>query len=192
MREAQDAQLASEVKITEATQLLRVHQAESESSMARAEESQLKCSQATFLCAALQERVTELEAKVKKLKSARKYRVHPNSPSPSRPTGSTCTGMFAPDLYCLVCLYIRASSDLETVAHDPGPRDPDSFYMTVPASMPCLLDLPLPPSSPSNDSSLYLSHQECSTVPLAFANPGSCCPTNLGMPAPISPGLACS
>ena len=98
VRDAQDAQRASEVKLTEATQLLRVHQAESESSMARTEESEFKCSQATLLCAALRERVTELEAKVKKLKSARKYRVHSNSPSPCRPTG-TCTGMFAPDLH---------------------------------------------------------------------------------------------
>jgi hypothetical protein len=100
MREAQDAQYASEVKFTEATQLLRVHQAELESSKARAEESQFKCSQATFLCVALRERVTELEAEVKTLKSAKKYRAHSDSRS-HRPTG-TCTGMLAPDLRCLV------------------------------------------------------------------------------------------
>ena len=186
VREAQDAQYASEVKFTEATQLVRVHQAESEPSMARAEESQLKCSQVTFLCAALRERVTGLEAKVKKLKSSRKYRANSNSRSRS-PTG-TCTGMLALDLRCLVCLYIRALSDLEGVAHNSGIQDFDSFYMTVPSSMPRLLDLPLPPSSsPFNDSSLYLSHHEFSTVPLAAVDSGSCCPTYTGILAPILP-----
>jgi hypothetical protein len=185
VREAQDAQYASEVKFAEATQLLRVHQAESESSMARAEESEFKSSQATLLCTALRERVTELEAKVKKLKSAREYRAHSNSRS-RRPTG-TCTGMLAPDLRRLVCLYIRALSDLEAVAHDPGIREFDSIYMTVPSSMPRLLDLPLPPSSPSNDSSLYLSHKDCPTIPLASADPGSCYPRNTGILAPILP-----
>ena len=151
VREAQEAQYASEVKFTEATQLLRVHQTESESSTARAEESELKCSRVTFLCTALQERVAELEAEVKKLKSARKYRAHSNSRS-RRPTG-TRTGMLVPDLRCLVCLYIRALSDLKAVAHDPGILEFDSIFMTVPPSMSRLLDLPLPPSSPSNDSS---------------------------------------
>jgi hypothetical protein len=186
VREAQDAQYASEVKLTEATQLLRVHQTESESSMARAEESQLKCSQVTFLCSALRERVTELEAKVKKLKSAREYRAH--SDSRSRRLPGTSTGMHAPDLRCLVFLYIRVLSDLEAVAHDPGILEFDSIYMTVSPSMPRLLDLPLPPSSsPSDDNSLYLSHHECSTIPLASADPGSCCPTNTGMLVPILP-----
>jgi hypothetical protein len=186
VREAQDAQHASEVKFTEATELLRVHRSESESSMARAEESQFRWSQVTFLCAALRERVTELESKVKKLKSARKHRAHSNSHS-HRLTG-TCTGMRALDLRCLVCLYIRALSDLEAVAHDPGLREFSSIHMTVPPSMPRLLDLPLPPSSsPSNDSSLYLSNQECSTIPLASGDSGSCCPTNTGILAPILP-----
>jgi hypothetical protein len=183
VREAQDARCASEVKFTEADQLLRLYQAESESSMARAEESR---SQATFLCASLRERVTELEAEVKKLKSARKYRAQSNSRS-RRPT-STSTGMLAPDSRCFVFLYIRALSDLEAVGHEPGIRESDSIYMTVPPSMPRLLDLPLPPSSsPSNDSSLYLSHQEYSTIPPASADSGSCCPTNTGMLAPILP-----
>jgi hypothetical protein len=186
VREAQDAQYASEIKFTEATQLVRVHQAESESSMARAEDSELKCSQVTLLCAALRERVTELEAEVKKLKSAREYRAHSNSRS-RRPT-RTCIGMLTPDLRCLACLYIRAPSDLEAVAHDPGILEFDSIYMIVPPSMPRLLDLPLPPSSsPSNDSSLYLSHQESSTIPLAPADSGSRCPTNPGMLEPILP-----
>jgi hypothetical protein len=186
VREAQDAQHASEVKFTEATELLRVHRAESESSIARAEESQFNYSQVTFLCAALRERVTELEAKVKKLKSGRKYRAQSNSRS-RRPT-STCTGMLALDLRCLVCLYIPALSDLEAVAHDPGIREFDSIYMTVPPSMPRLLDLPLPPSSsPSNDSSLYLSNQECPTIPFASADSGSCRPIDIGILARILP-----
>lgn len=96
VREAQDAQHASEVKFTEASQLLRVHQAESESLVARAEESQFKCSQTTLLCTALQERVTELEAKVKKLKSTREYRTYSNSRS--HHSTVTSTGMAAPNL----------------------------------------------------------------------------------------------
>jgi hypothetical protein len=62
---------------------------------------------------------------------------------------------------------LQALSDLEAVAHDPGIRDFDTIYMTVPPSMPRLLDLPFPPSS------------------------SPCCPTNTGMLAPILP-LACS
>jgi hypothetical protein len=179
VREARDAQHASEVKSTEATQLLRARQAESESSMARAEESQFKCSQVTLLCAALRERVAELEARIKKLKSARKHRAHSNSHLP-RSTG-VCKGKLVVDVRCLVCLYIWALSDLDSegIAHDP---EFDSIYMTVPPSMPRLLDLPLPPSSsPSNDSSLFLSYQGCSTIPPACADSGSCCPIDAGM-----------
>jgi hypothetical protein len=59
---------------------------------------------------------------------------------------------------------LQALSDLEAVAHDPGIRDFDTIYMmTVPPSMPRLLDLPFPPSS------------------------SPCCPTNTGMLAPILP-----
>ena len=73
LREAQDARHASEVQFVEVEQLLRVRQAESESSATRAEESEFKCSQVSFLCAALQERVTELEDQAEKLKSAKKH-----------------------------------------------------------------------------------------------------------------------
>ena len=73
LREAQDAQHDSEVKFATADQLLRLRQAESELSLARAEESELKCSQAKFLCVALQERVTELEEQVERMKSAPKH-----------------------------------------------------------------------------------------------------------------------
>jgi hypothetical protein len=190
VREAQDAWYASEVKLTEATKLLRVYQAESESSMTRADESELKYSQVTFICAALRERVTELEAKVKKLKSARTYRTHSNSRS-RRPTGAR-TGIPAPDLRRLFCLYVRALSDLEAVARGPEIQDSDSIYMTVPPSMPRLLDLSLPPSSPSDDNSLYSNYQGCCAKPLTSTHSGSCCPTDPGMLSLIYPGLACS
>lgn len=82
LREAQDARHASKVELDEMAQLLRQHQVESESSTAMAEASQLKCSQATLLSAALQERVTELEAQVKTLKDTQKHpatrAVHPD------------------------------------------------------------------------------------------------------------------
>ena len=119
VQEARDAQHATEVKFSEATQLVRVHQAESESSMARAEESQLKCSQVTFLCAALQERVTELEAKVKKLKSSRKYRA--NSNSRSRSLTDTRTGMLALIYVSRMLIYLGTIRSRSSCTR---PRDP--------------------------------------------------------------------
>jgi hypothetical protein len=80
---------------------------ESESSTARANESQFKCSQyKSHLYAQL--RITDLETKVKKLMSARKYRCILQCSH--RPAGT--------------CMYIRALSDIEAVAHDPGIPDP--------------------------------------------------------------------
>ena len=91
LREAQDARQASKAELDEMAQLVRQHQTESESSMAMVEVSQFKCSQATLLCSALQERVTELEAQVKTLKSTQKYpetrAVRPN-PLSLRPTAT--------------------------------------------------------------------------------------------------------
>jgi hypothetical protein len=66
LREAQDARRASMTKLAEVIELLRVSQAESESSMTSAEESRFTCPQVKCLCATLQERVTELEAEIKK------------------------------------------------------------------------------------------------------------------------------
>ena len=78
-----------------------------------------------------------------------------------------------------ILIFPGTLSDLEAVEHDPEIREPDSIYMTVPPSMPRLLDLPLPPSSsPSKDSSLYLSNQESSALPLAPVYPGSRFPTD--------------
>ena len=112
-------------------------------------------------------------ARIKKLKSARKYRAHSNSRS-CRLTGKR-RSMLTPDLRCHVFFYIRAPSDQEAVAHDPEVREFDSIYMTVPTSTPRLLDLPLPPSSsPSDDSSLYLGHQECYTIPLVSSESDLC------------------
>jgi hypothetical protein len=166
LREAQHAQHVSEVELAEAVQLLRLRQAESESSMARAEAPEFKCSQTTFLCAALQVRVTELEDQVKNLKNSQKCpaiaAAHTNSHS-FCPT-AIYTGMHAPDLPRLGCSCIP-------VPLDPGIRDSESVYMTVPSSMPRLFDLSLPPSSlPTSDGSLYLSYPNCSAIPLAYSN----------------------
>jgi hypothetical protein len=134
--------------------------------MARAEASEFKCSQTTFLCAALQVRVTELEDQVKNLKNSQKCpaiaAAHTNSHS-FCPT-AIYTGMHAPDLPRLGCSCIP-------VPLDPGIRDSESVYMTVPSSMPRLFDLSLPPSSlPTSDGSLYLSYPNCSAIPLAYSN----------------------
>ena len=108
LREAQDARHASEAKFAEVDQLLRVRQAESESSATRAEESEFKCSQVSFLCAALQERVTELEDQVEKLKSAKK---HPARTAARTKSHSLCptdshTGTRVPDSYSVWHTYV--------------------------------------------------------------------------------------
>ena len=91
LREAQDARRSTMTELVEVIELLRVSQAESE-------ESQFRCSQVMFLCAALQDRVTELEAKVKKLKTT-----PVRTDSESRcPTG-TDTGMCAHPIYTPFC-----------------------------------------------------------------------------------------
>ena len=167
LREVQDAQHANEVKFTEADQLLRLRQAESESSTARAEESELKCSQARLLCAALQERVTELEEQVVKLKSAPKHIAITEAHTKSR---SLCpavshTGTNAPTLRGRECSCISLPLDPEGTTHNPDIQDSasDSIYMTVSPSVPRLLDLSLPPSLPSSDS-FYSIHQKCSAT----------------------------
>jgi hypothetical protein len=178
--EAQDTQQASKVELDEMAQLLRQRQAESESSMARAEESQFKCAQVTLLCAALQERVTELEAQVKILKSTQKHparrAVHTNSRSPC----PTATGTQASYLCRLGCSYIPVLSDPEATTRHPDKQDSDSIYMTVKPSMPRPLDLSLP----SSDSSLYLCHQKCSATPPVCVSP-QFCPIDTGTLAPI-------
>ena len=66
LREEQGARCTSMIELLEVVELLHLSQTESESLKEEAEQSQFRCSQLTFLCAALRERVTELEAKVKK------------------------------------------------------------------------------------------------------------------------------
>src|SRR5260370_21350600 len=66
LREAQVAHRSSLTELAEVIDLLHASQAESESSIVKAEASEFRCSQARFLCAALQERVTDLEAEIKK------------------------------------------------------------------------------------------------------------------------------
>jgi hypothetical protein len=185
LRKAQDARHASKVELDEVAQLLRQHQAESESSMARAEASQFKFSQATLLCAALQERVTELEAQVKTLSSTQKYPATRAAHTNSRSIRPTATCMRASDTCRFVCSYIPVLSDLEATTRDPDKRDSDSIFMTVSPSMSRHLDLSSPPLSlPSRDSSYYLSPQKCSATPPACASP-QFCPIDTGMLAPI-------
>jgi hypothetical protein len=180
LREAQDAQQAGEAELVEVVQPLHLRQAESESSMARAEALEFKCSQVKFLCAALQERVTGLELQVKNLKSTQKcsaiIAAHTNSRSIC-PT-DTCTGRDAPDLPCLVCSYTP-------VPLDPGIQDSGSIYMAVLSSMPRLLDSSLPPSLPPGDSSLYLSYPKCPAILSACADSHSLCSTDTGTLAPV-------
>jgi hypothetical protein len=103
--EAQDARRSSLTELAEVMKLLRVSQAEWE-------ESQFRCSQVTFLCTALQDRVTELEAKFKKRKK--------------RPTripvhiADTGTGMFAQPIYAVLYAHecSQAPSDVEAISHE--------------------------------------------------------------------------
>ena len=105
LREAQDARRSNMTELAEVIELLRVSQAKSEV-------SQFRCSQVTFLCAALQERVAGLEAKVKKSKTSTSIMagyfnlkdpaitpVHANSER--CPTG-TGTGMCAHPIYAVL------------------------------------------------------------------------------------------
>jgi hypothetical protein len=168
LREAQVARRSSLTELAEVIDLLRASQAESESSLVKAEASEFRCSQARFLCAALQERVTELEAEIKKLKCPAITPVDSPSFCPS-PT-DTGTGMCArPNLRRPVCscIIFQAPLDMEPMA-----RNFDSIYMTVPSGLPCLLESSLPPSSPSRSSSRY------STILSTRADSRLSCPTN--------------
>ena len=95
LREAQDARRSGMTELAEVIGLLRVSQAEWE-------ESQFRCSQVTFLCAALQERVTELEANVKMLKYPAITPVHTHSESRSCHLTGTGTGTCAHPSYAVL------------------------------------------------------------------------------------------
>jgi hypothetical protein len=94
LRDAQDARRSSTTDLAEVIELLRVSQAEWE-------ESQFGCSQVRFFCAALQERVTELEAEVERSKKCPAVIPADTEPeSPCCPTG-TSTGMCAYLIYAV-------------------------------------------------------------------------------------------
>jgi chromosome segregation ATPase len=79
LRKTQDARRDARIRFAQALELLSLRRADFEWSIAEAKASQFKCSQVTFLSAALQERVTELEAEVKTLKT------NPTGPGRSMP-----------------------------------------------------------------------------------------------------------
>jgi hypothetical protein len=182
LREAQDARRSNLTELAEVTELLRVSQAEWE-------ESQFRCSQVTFLCAALQERETELEAKVKKLKGPAITPIHTGSESrPCCPTGTgTGTGMCARPIYTPSCklMYFQAPSNVEAITDELKLQDSDSIYMTIPPLLPWILDFSLPTSSSpftSSSSSLYLSPQKRSVISPTRADihSHSFCPADTG------------
>src|SRR5258708_39179506 len=114
--------------------------------MLKAEASEFRCTKARFLCVALQERVTELEAEIKKLKCPAITPVPARSFCPS-PT-DTGTGMCArPNLRRLVCSYIffQAPLDMDSMA-----GIFDSFFLLAPSGLLTFLKSSLQPSSPSS------------------------------------------
>ncbi len=105
LREAQDARRAGMTKLAEVVELVRESQAESESWMAEAEKLRFRYSQVTFLCAALQERVTELEGQVKKLRYPATRPIHTDSARPCCPT-DTGTGMCVRPIYAVLHAHV--------------------------------------------------------------------------------------
>jgi hypothetical protein len=71
LEEVQDARRTGRIKFIEAIELLRLRSADAESLRVEAEETRFRCSQVTLLSAALRDRVTDLEAELRTLKSAR-------------------------------------------------------------------------------------------------------------------------
>jgi hypothetical protein len=71
LEEVQDARRTGSIKFFEAIELLRLRSADAESLKVEAEDTRFRCEQVTLLSAALQERVTDLEAELRTLKSAR-------------------------------------------------------------------------------------------------------------------------
>jgi chromosome segregation ATPase len=93
LREGRDARRSLRFKLDEAAELLRLRSAKLESSKAEAETSRFRCSQIMFLSVALQERVAELEAELKMLKSTPKYSAL--SPAHDDSPGAADTGKCA-------------------------------------------------------------------------------------------------
>ncbi|KAI0247415.1 hypothetical protein BJV78DRAFT_1245566 [Lactifluus subvellereus] len=144
LQEVRDARRAGVIKFVEAVELLRLRNADVDSLKVKAEATQFRCSQVTFLSAALRERITDLEAKVKTLKHAQSC--------PETTPASTNSRLICP-----------GDIDLEAITHRADIPTLDSIYMTIPSSLSFLLDSPLPPSSSqSSDTSLYRYHREAS------------------------------
>ncbi|KAI0247774.1 hypothetical protein BJV78DRAFT_1242493 [Lactifluus subvellereus] len=136
LQEVRDARHAGVIKFIETVELLRLRNADVDSLKVEAEATQFRCSQVTFLSAALRERIMDLEAEVKTLKRAQ----------------STNSRLICP-----------GDTDLEAIMHRADIPTLDSIYMTIPSSLSFLLDSSLPPSSSqSSDTSLYIYHRETS------------------------------
>lgn len=88
VREAQDAQRDSRIKFVEVVGLLSLRRIELESLTAEVQTSQFKCSQATFLSTALQERVSQLEIELKSLRNAKKDTTSSSARINKNPFGS--------------------------------------------------------------------------------------------------------
>jgi hypothetical protein len=96
LREADDMRRVSESKFVQVVEQLRIRRAELESSRSELEASQFKCSQVTFLSAAQQERIHELEAKVKALKNTQNHSATTVSRTVSSSFFPTHAGMGVP------------------------------------------------------------------------------------------------
>jgi hypothetical protein len=98
LREAEETRRVSESKFVQVVEQLRIRSVELESSRAEVEASQFKCSQITFLSAAQQERISELEAKVKTLTSAQNHSATTVARTVSSSSFPTYPGMGVRDL----------------------------------------------------------------------------------------------
>ncbi|KAI0247768.1 hypothetical protein BJV78DRAFT_890530 [Lactifluus subvellereus] len=144
LQEVRDARHAGVIKFIETVELLRLRNADVDSLKVEAEATQFRCSQVTFLSAALRERIMDLEAEVKTLKRAQRR--------PETTPASTNSRLICP-----------GDTDFEAIMHRADIPTLDSIYMTIPSSLSFLLDSSLPPSSSqSSDTSLYIYHREAS------------------------------
>ncbi|KAH9957581.1 hypothetical protein BC827DRAFT_649692 [Russula dissimulans] len=179
LREGQDARRSLRFELDESAELLRLRSAELESSKVEAEMSQFKCSQIMFLSVALQERVTELEAELKTLKSTPKYSALSSAHDDSSPVADADTGMCASQFTLTRPLIPPV---LEAITNNADFPVSDSIYMTVPPSLSCLLDSSLPSlSSQRSHSSLSFSHQKFSAMSPACVNSHLVFSRNMGL-----------
>jgi hypothetical protein len=95
LEEVQDARRIGRIKFIEAIELLRLRSADAESLRAEAEATRFRCSQVTFLSAALRERVTDLEGELRTLKSAWLC----SAPTPATIIPPADTGLLTADFF---------------------------------------------------------------------------------------------